>query len=108
MPGGQLKFCVIRDDKSELLWATSNLVVDSQGAFDWWKRGIARGNFWGYGDAGGNDRRLLVLSYSLDGLNWIQAGVIAQAKKISQSFMYATPVIDGDDLVVICRTSRSI
>jgi hypothetical protein len=34
MPGGQLKFCVIRDEVSRLFWATANQVVDDQGAFD--------------------------------------------------------------------------
>ena len=38
MPGGQLKFCVLRDEKSQMFWATANLVVDSQGIFEWWKK----------------------------------------------------------------------
>jgi hypothetical protein len=46
-----------------------------------------------------------MLLYGVDGLNWFQAGCIAQAKKMSQSFMYATPVIDGNDLAIISRTS---
>jgi hypothetical protein len=46
-----------------------------------------------------------MLLYSLDGLNWFQAGCVAQAGKISQSFMYARPVIDGDDLAIISRSS---
>lgn len=104
MPGAQLKYCVIRDEVSKLFWATANLVVDSQGAFDWWQP-EKRGKFWGFGDAGGNDRRFLMLFYGIDGLNWFQAGCVAQAAKISQSFMYGTPVIDGDDLAIIARTS---
>lgn len=105
MPGAQLKFCVIRDPVSKMFWATANLPVDSQGTFDWWAAGEKRGNFWGAGPIGGNDRRTLMLQYSVDGLNWFQAGCVAQAKKISQSFMYATPVIDGDDLAIISRSS---
>ena len=54
---------------------------------------------------GGNDRRFLMLFYSADSLNWFQAGCIAQAPKLSQSFMYARPVIDGDDLAILVRTS---
>lgn len=102
MPGGLLKYCVIWDEPSKMFWATANLVVDSQGVFDWWEKGNERGNYWG---TGGNDRRTLMLQYSLDGINWIQAGCIAQAPKISQSFMYARPVVDGDDLAVISRSS---
>jgi hypothetical protein len=102
MPGGQLKYCVIWDEKSRMFWATSNLVVDSQAMFDWWQKGVALGNFTG---GGGNDRRFLMLHYSLDGLNWFAAGCVAQAAKISQSFMYARPIIDGDDLAIISRSS---
>lgn len=105
MPGGQLKFCVLWDEVSQMFWATANLVVDSQGAFDWWAAGERRGNFAFASGLGGNDRRFLVLLYGVDGLNWLQAGCIAQAGKISQSFMYARPVIDGDDLAIISRTS---
>lgn len=97
-PGGQLKFFIIWDQVSGMFWSTANLVVDGQNNFDWWSTdGPLR--------KGGNDRRFLMLFYGLDGLNWFQAGCIAQAKKTSQSFMYATPVIDGDDLAVISRSS---
>ena len=105
MPGGQLKFCVLWDEFSQMFWATANLVVDSQGAFDWWAEGEKRGNVAFASGVGGNDRRFLMLLYGLDGLNWFQAGCIAQAGKISQSFMYARPVIDGDDLAIIARSS---
>lgn len=105
MPGGQLKFCVIWDDVSRMFWATANVVVDDQGAFDWWAKGSRRGDFSGSNGIGGNDRRFLMLLYSLDGLNWFQAGCVARAPKISQSFMYARPVIDGNDLAIISRSS---
>ncbi len=105
MPGGQLKFCVIWDEQTKLFWATANLVVDGQGAFDWFRDGEKRGNVRYASGLGGNDRRFLMLQYSVDGLNWFQAGCVAQAAKISQSFMYARPVIDGDDLAIIARSS---
>ena len=105
MPGGQLKFCVIWDEVSQMFWATANLVVDDAGIFDWWNKGWTQGNFRGDGRIGGNDRRFLMLLYGLDGLNWFQAGCVAQAGKISQSFMYARPVIDGNDLAIIARSS---
>lgn len=107
MPGGQLKFCAIWDEVSKMFWATANLVVDGQGAFDWFAEGEKRGNVRYASGVGGNDRRFLMLLYSLDGLNWFQAGCVAQAGKISQSFMYARPVIDGDDLAIIARSSVS-
>ena len=105
MPGGQLKFCVIWDAVSKLFWATANLVADSQGAMPWWGQAAKQTKFRGDGGLGGNDRRFLMLFYSLDALNWFQAGCVAQAAKVSQSFMYARPVIDGDDLAIISRSS---
>lgn len=105
MAGGQLKFCVLWDEVSQMFWATANLVVDSQGAFDWWAEGEKRGNFSYSSAMGGNDRRFLMLFYGIDGLNWMPAGCVAQAGKISQSFMYARPVIDGNDLAIIARSS---
>ncbi|MCD6049119.1 MAG: glycosyl hydrolase [Verrucomicrobia bacterium] len=105
MAGGQLKFCVLWDEVSQMFWATANLVVDSQGAFDWWAEGEKRGNFSYSSAMGGNDRRFLMLFYGIDGLNWMPAGCIAQAGKISQSFMYARPAVDGDDLAIIARSS---
>jgi hypothetical protein len=105
MPGGQLKFCVLWDEQSQMFWATANLVVDSQGAYPWWRENEERGTVRYSSGLGGNDRRFLMLLYGLDGLNWFQAGCVAQAPKVSQSFMYARPVIDGDDLAIIARTS---
>lgn len=105
MPGGQLKFCVVRDEVSQMFWATANLVVDGQGAFDWFRDGEKRGNVRYASGLGGNDRRFLMLLYGVNGLNWFQAGCVAQAGKISQSFMYARPVIHGDDLAIIARSS---
>ena len=101
MPGGQLKFCVIRDEPSQLFWSTANLAVDSQDIFGWQAEAQKQGHL----KPSANDRRFLMLQYSIDGLNWFPAGCIAQAAKISQSFMYARPVVDGDDLAIIVRSS---
>lgn len=46
-----------------------------------------------------------MLQYSADGLNWFPAGCVAQAARLSQSFMYARPVIDGNDLAIVARSS---
>lgn len=103
MPGGQLKFTVLWDETSQMFWSTANLVADSQQRYRWWtdsKDGKLQGS-----PFGGNDRRFLMLQYSVDGLNWFQAGCVARAGKVSQSFMYARPIIDGDDLAIISRTS---
>jgi len=98
MPGGQLKFDIVWDEVSRLFWATLNLAADGQDAMGW--MGEGGGRF-----LGGNDRRFLMLYYGIDGLNWFPAGCVARASGLSQSFMYPKHVLDGEDLVVISRTS---
>ncbi len=105
-PGGQLKFFILWDEESQLFWSTGNLVVDSQDTFDWWEKAADEGVYSGAGGKlGGNDRRFLMLFYGKDGMNWFQAGCVAKAGEISQSFMYATAVVDGNDLIIISRSS---
>ncbi|WP_127585276.1 hypothetical protein [Paenibacillus koleovorans] len=106
MPGGHLKFCVIWDEVSCMFWATANLTVDSQKVFNWKikEQGTEPDRVFAP-LPGGDDRRFLMLFYGLDGMNWFQAGCVARAGQLTQSFMYAKPVIDGDDLVIISRSS---
>jgi hypothetical protein len=103
MPGAQNKFHVIYDDASRLYWTPATLVTDSQDQLGYCRAARGRGEFRG---TGGNERRILMLLYSLDALNWFQAGCIAMARRLRQSFMYACPLIDGDDLLILSRTSR--
>jgi len=102
LPGGQLKFAIVRDPPSRLFWAVANLAVDGQETQSWWEKARRERRYLG---TGGNDRRLMMLLYSVDALNWFQAGCVARAETVSQSFMYGTPAIDGDDLLVISRSS---
>ncbi len=75
--------------------------MDSEDIFGWSKMGGQHGSY----KSNAGDRRFLMLFYGVDGLNWFPAGCVAQARKLSQSFMYARPVIDGDDLAIIARSS---
>ena len=104
MLGGHLDFSIVRDDASKMFWACANLAVDSRESLDFWKQARASGKYHDTSTAG-DDRRFLMLLYGLDGFNWLQAGCIAQAAKLSQSFMYAVPVVDGDDLAIVSRSS---
>ena len=90
-PGGQLKSCIVYDDVSRLYWRTMNLPASVSG--DEW------------GDFGPGDRRMLCLSYSIDALNWMTAGCIAITANAWEGFQYAVPLVDGDDLLVVSRTS---
>ena len=102
-PGAQCKFFVIHDRPHAMYWMLSNLVTNSQDLLGWAER---------LGDTGfrggpGNERRWLFLHYSIDCLNWFPAGCVARwPDSIVRSFMYPSAVIDGNDLVLLSRTSR--
>lgn len=94
IPGGQCKFFILYDERSELYWMASNLPANSQ---NWIPNAYSKNP--------GNDRRFLMLSYSCDALNWFPAGCIAKAETYTQSFHYASMEVDGDDLAIVVRTS---
>ena len=43
--------------------------------------------------------------FSRDALNWFQAGFVAIAPSMTESFSYTTNLIHGNDLLIIARTS---
>ncbi|MBT4822578.1 MAG: exo-alpha-sialidase [Lentisphaerae bacterium] len=102
-PGGQQKFHILYDDVSDLYWMVGNLVTDPQDHTGRFPRLRERG----YRGGAGNERRILALFYSLDSLNWLQAGVVAMSKDPMQGFMYSQMLIDGDDLIFAVRTSKA-
>ena len=101
MPGGQCKFHIVHDERSCLFWTPANLVTNSQDT-EWGEKLKAAG----FHQTPGNERRFLMLMYSLDALNWFQAGCAAMSTKPLQSFHYTAPLIDGDDMLIISRTSK--
>ncbi len=103
LPGAQCKFHIIQDEPSGLYWMTANPVTDPLNTRKWYAKAKAKGFL---SDAG-NERRILMLYYGLDGLNWFQAGCIAMSKNPLQSFMYTIPLVAGDDMFVLSRSSRN-
>jgi hypothetical protein len=102
-PGGQCKFFIIHDRHHRMYWMLSNLVTNSQDLLGWGERIRETG----YRGTAGNERRWLFLHYSIDCLNWFPAGCVAcWPDSVHRSFMYPSAVVDGDDLVVLSRTSR--
>lgn len=101
-PGGQQQFNILWDERSRMFWSLANLAVDSEERYGWFEAARKQGN---YDGTGGKDRRFLMLFYGVDGLNWFQAGCVAQAAKLSQSFNYPHAIVDGDDLAIIARAS---
>jgi hypothetical protein len=98
MPGGQNKFKILYDEKSGLFWTCSTMVPDPYQPPD----PLADRGFSG---TPGNMRRILMLNYSIDGLNWFQAGCVAMSRNPLESFYYSSQVIVGDDLLVLSRSS---
>jgi len=88
IPGTQNKFHIIRDEPSGLYWMAGNIPVDSLGR-----------------PPGGDDRRILILMYSVDAHNWFQAGCVAMSKKPREAYNYASLLPDGDDLLLAVRTA---
>ncbi len=91
LPGGQNHFHIIHDPKDDLFWMTSNLVT-----------GMATRCYRGWG----KERRLLALHYSRDAQHWFCAGIASMWREETRSFNYCTPIIDGDDLLWVSRTSH--
>lgn len=98
MPGAQCKFQIMHDAVSDLFWTAVNLQTDSWQDWD---------SFQARTHAGppGNERRLLALMYSLDAVNWLQAGYIAMSRNPLEAYSYASLLVRGSDLLVLSRTS---
>jgi hypothetical protein len=102
-PGAQCKFFIVHDRPHGVYWMLSNLVTNSQ---DLLGRPDRVGQT-AYRGSPANERRWLFLHYSIDCLNWFPAGCVARwPDDIYRSFMYPSAVIDGEDMVVLSRTSR--
>ncbi|QDV73834.1 sialidase family protein [Botrimarina mediterranea] len=87
-PGGQSKFAILHDPVTKLFWMTCNVAAGPL------KKGVSP------------DRRFLMLYFGHDGKNWLPAGCVAFTATPSQSFMYPSMVIDGNDLAILSRTGR--
>ena len=97
MPGGHNKFKIIRDDVTGYYWTVTTQVPDTS---------LSRAELEEKGFRGnpGNMRRIAMLCYSLDGINWVQAGCVAMSRNPREAFHYTSQVIDGDDLLVLSRS----
>ena len=98
MPGGQNKFDIVFDKKSGLYWTCTACVPNTYQP----PEPLAERGFHGNP---ANTRRILMLNYSIDGLNWFQAGCVAMSHNPLESFHYSSQVVDGDDLLVLSRSS---
>lgn len=81
IPGGDLKFHICYDDKTQLFWLLHSQI-----------------------DGRMNARRRLALSFSPDLLHWTFAGLVAVGPTDHPARHYATMLIDGDDLCIVSRS----
>ena len=100
---GNCYFHIIRDGPAGYFWAVTSLPTRTQD-LEWGREMAARGLLKG---RAGNERRFLMLMYSLDALNWFPAGCIAMWPSPGQGFQYNALLVDGDDLLVSSRTAKN-
>lgn len=82
IPGAQNQFHMFYDEESGCHWMISNLPTRPR-----------------------DERRILALFYGLHPLCWIQAGIIARGPTDKYAFNYTAPLIDGEDLLIVSRSS---
>lgn len=96
LPGGQMKFRVLYDEKTELYWLLSSQATDSM--TDIWKLPDNRYNL------PNNERHRLQLHFSKNMVDWCFAGMVAMGESALESRHYGDMIIDGDDLLIVSRS----
>ncbi len=96
MPGGQMKFHICWDEKTQLYWLLSTQATDSMRR----KELLSKERF----NIPCDERQRLQLSFSKNMVDWCFAGMVAMGDSEKQSRHYASMEIDGDDLLITSRT----
>jgi len=96
IPGGQMKFCVLYDEKTKLYWLLSTQSTDSMT-----KSNMLPKDRYCLSD---NERRRLVLHFSKNMVDWCFAGVVDIGSVEKASRHYANMTIKGDDLLILSRS----
>jgi hypothetical protein len=94
-PGGQMKFHVLYDAISRLYWLLSTQAIDSMIHPE--KMPATRFSI------PNNERRRLQLHFSRNMVDWCFAGMVAVGPAENAARHYASMVIDGEDLAILCR-----
>ncbi|MCK5738844.1 exo-alpha-sialidase, partial [bacterium] len=98
-PGGQMKFHVLFDEKTQLFWLLSTQATDSMTRAELLPD--TRYNL------PNNERHRLQLHFSKNMIDWCFAGLIAAQKSPLESRNYASMIIDGKDLRILSRSGNS-
>jgi hypothetical protein len=95
-PGGQMKFSVVYDEKTQLYWLLNTQATDSMTRPE-----LLPDERYALSD---NERRRLVLHFSKNMVDWCFAGVVSIGPEEYASRHYAQMVIKGDDLLIMSRS----
>jgi hypothetical protein len=96
LPGGHLKFHVVHDSCTDLFWLVSSQATDSMARLS--NLPDVRYNL------ANNERHRLQLHFSRNCIDWCFAGAVAIGADERRARNYPSMTIDGDDLLVICRS----
>jgi hypothetical protein len=96
LPGGHLKFFILYDPATSLFWLISSQATDSMSD-------LSRLSRWRYNLAN-NERHRLQLHFSKNCIDWCFAGLVAAGASERHARNYPSMALDGDDLVVLCRS----
>lgn len=95
-PGGHMKFHILYDEPSELLWLLSTQSTDSMTR----PERLASDRY----NLPNNERHRLALHFSRNCIDWCFAGLVAVSGGPGQGRHYASMAVDGDDLHVVSRS----
>ena len=104
LPGAQNQFYIAHDPVTGLYWMNATLPTRSQDQDPGFNAHLEANPR--YSGPPGKERRILTLFCSFDALNWLPAGYIIVWPLIRQASNYCGLLIDGNDLLVVARTSR--
>jgi len=96
LPGGQMRFHVVYDEKTKLYWLLSTQATDSMTRAEL----LPKDRY----NLPNNERRRMQLHFSRNMVDWCFAGLVAVGPVEKASRHYASMIIDGDDLRILSRS----
>lgn len=99
MPGGHLKFHIVKDTATGLFWLLSSQSTDSMTRAE----NLPSDRY----NLPNNERNRLQLHFSKNCIDWCYAGLIAAGTTGKESRHYAGMVIKGEDLHVLSRSGNA-
>ncbi|WP_167549738.1 KpsF/GutQ family sugar-phosphate isomerase [Ensifer aridi] len=96
LPGGHLKYYILFDSKSSLFWLVSSQPTDSMAKLS----ALSSERY----NLANNERHRLQLHFSKNCVDWCFAGLVTAGVGERHARNYPSMVIDGEDLVVLCRS----